>query len=91
MGASKLTSPHPLSPLTGTEIANSAQLIKALYPSDIKLRFKAITLREPEKKKVIPYLDAEHNNGALPKIPRKSFVCYYIQNTVYNCLLSIIS
>lgn len=84
MAGSNLSSPHPLSPLTASEITNCAQLIKALYPADIKLRFKAITLQEPEKKRVISYLDAERSNGTLPEIPRESFVCYYIQNTVYT-------
>jgi Cu2+-containing amine oxidase len=73
---------HPLCPLTASEISRTANLIKSVWPVNIDLRFKAITLLEPEKKSFIPYLEAEHNGGPLPKIPRKAFVAYYIRNTV---------
>ena len=73
---------HPLSPLTASEITTSAELIKGLYPSQTKVQFKAITLEEPEKAQLVPYLDAEHSGRPLPRIPRKAFVNYYIRNTV---------
>ena len=73
---------HPLCPLTASEVERTADLIKSLWPAKIDLRFKVITLDEPSKKSFIPYLDAEHNGAALPFIPRKVFVAYYIRNTV---------
>lgn len=73
---------HPLSPLTASEITTSAELIKGLYPTQTRIDFKAITLEEPEKAQLVPYLDAEHNGRSLPRISRKAFVNYYIRNTV---------
>ena len=73
---------HPLCPITATEIKRSADLVRSLYPAKTDLRFKAITLEEPEKAQLVPYLDAEHNGARLPHIDRKIFVCYYIRNTV---------
>lgn len=82
VGAAKQVSSHPLSPLSATEITRSADLIKGLYPAKTNLHFKAITLEEPEKAQLVPYLEAEHNGRRVPKIDRKAFVCYYIRNTV---------
>lgn len=82
VGAAKQVSSHPLSPLTAAEITRSAYLIKGLYPPKTNLQFKAITLEEPEKAQLVPYLEAEHHGRRVPKIDRKAFVCYYIRNTV---------
>lgn len=73
---------HPLCPLTASEISNTSQLIKDLWPSNVELLFKVVTLDEPAKKLFVPYLEAEHKGNALPRIDRKAFVAYYIRNTV---------
>ncbi len=73
---------HPLSPLTASEITRSAELIKGLHPSTANLQFKVITLEEPEKAQLVPYLDAEHYGNKLAVLHRKALVCYYIRNTV---------
>lgn len=73
---------HPLSPLTASEISRASDLIRHLYPSATRLHFKAVTLEEPEKARLVPYLDAEHAGKRLPAIDRKAFVSYYIRNTV---------
>jgi Cu2+-containing amine oxidase len=73
---------HPLAPLSSSEITTSAHLIKGLFPQNTNLQFKAITLHEPEKRVVVPYLAAEHESKFLPHIARKAFVLYYIRNTV---------
>lgn len=73
---------HPLCPITAAEISQSADLIRSLYPAKTDFLFKAITLEEPEKAQLVPYLDAEHSRGRLPRIERKTFVCYYLRNTV---------
>ena len=38
---------HPLCPLTAAEISHTADLIKRLWPSNVDLLFKVITLEEP--------------------------------------------
>ena len=78
----KQTPAHPLCPITAAEIKQSARLIKNLFPAKTEFIFKTITLEEPEKAQLVPYLDAEHSQGTLPQIDRKTFVCYYLRNTV---------
>ena len=73
---------HPLCPLTASEITRTADLIHSVWPSNVELRFKVITLLEPAKKSFIPYLEAEHGGRPLTQIARKSFVSYYLRNTV---------
>lgn len=86
----KTSVPHPLCPLTAAEISTTADLLRSVWPSNVDLRFKVITLDEPEKKSMIPYLEAEHSGAPLPQIPRKSFVSYYIRNTVSTNSLIIL-
>lgn len=76
------TSYHPLAPLDAAEITTAAELVKALWPSATDLQFKAITLEEPPKTEVIPFLHAERHGLPLPYIGRKAFANYYIRNTV---------
>lgn len=73
---------HPLCPITAAEIEQSAHLIRSLYPAKTEFSFKALTLEEPDKAHLVPYLDAEHSGARLPHIDRKTFVCYYLRNTV---------
>lgn len=73
---------HPLGPLTAGEISESARLIKSLWPSNTNLQFKVITLKEPYKTELVPFLASEHAGQSTPTIERKSFVVYYIRNTV---------
>ena len=63
--------------------------MRSVYPSKTDLFFKAITLEEPKKAQLVPYLEAEHRGLRLPRIDRKAFVSYYIRNTVstYKILL----
>ncbi|KAL2428561.1 Copper amine oxidase 1 [Exophiala dermatitidis] len=79
--AAKANVSHPLCPLTASEITTTANLLRSVWPANIDLRFKVITLDEPPKKQMIPYLEAEHSGRPLPQIPRKAFVSYYIRNT----------
>lgn len=81
----KITTQHPLGPLTASEISESSRLIKALWPSNTNLQFKVITLQEPSKTELVPFLAAEHAGKSTPTVERKSFVVYYIRNTV-RCL-----
>jgi primary-amine oxidase len=83
----KGTLQHPIAPLTASEIAESSKLIKALWPADINFQFKVITLQEPKKAELVPFLAAEHKGEKTPLIERRSFVVYYIRNTVIFTLV----
>lgn len=82
VGLAKHLAVHPLSPLSAYEIVQAADLIRHLYPSSIELQFKAVTLEEPEKARLVPYLDAERGGRKVPSIDRKAYSSYYIRNTV---------
>lgn len=85
-GKTTAAAQHPLGPLTAAEIKESTRLIKASWPSNTNLQFKVITLREPTKSELVPFLTAEHAGQSTPTIDRKSFVVYYIRNTVSTSL-----
>lgn len=80
---------HPLCPITASEIQQTARLIKGSWPSKTDIHFKGITLEEPAKAQLVPYLEAEHRHNKLPSIDRRAFVSYYIRNTVSGDLSSI--
>lgn len=80
--AIKQIAAHPLCPITASEIQRSAELIKRSWPNKTVLHFKTITLEEPAKSDLVPYLEAEHKGSRLPRIDRRAFVSYYIRNTV---------
>ncbi|KAL8768411.1 MAG: hypothetical protein Q9209_005317 [Squamulea sp. 1 TL-2023] len=81
VGVANRISSHPLSPLTASEITSAVQLVQSLYPRNTSLQYKAVTLEEPKKAVLVPYLEAEHNGGRKPSIERRVFICYYIRNT----------
>jgi primary-amine oxidase len=82
VGGKKATLQHPLGPLTANEISESAALIKGLWPSNTNIQFKSITLQEPNKADLVPFLEAEHAGQQTQAVERRSFVVYYIRNTV---------
>ena len=73
---------HPIAPLTASEITESSRLIREFWPANTNLHFKAIMLQEPNKAELLPYLAAERKGGRPAPIERRSFVTYYIRNTV---------
>jgi primary-amine oxidase len=84
VGASKTLemAQHPIAPLTASEITDSSRLIRELWPANTNLQFKVITLQEPNKAELLPFLAAEHEGRRPSPIERRSFVVYYIRNTV---------
>lgn len=77
---------HPLGPLTADEISRSSALIRGQWPESTEFVFKILTLLEPPKVELVPYLEAE-KAGETPKpIERKSQVVYYLRNTVSPAL-----
>jgi hypothetical protein len=73
---------HPLGPLTAQEIAQSAGFIRACWPDDIECHFKVVTLLEPAKSELLPYLVAERAGQDPGSIDRRAFVVYYFRGTV---------
>jgi primary-amine oxidase len=81
-GAKEEVAQHPIGPLTASEITRATSLLKASWPANTDFQFKVVTLLEPPKAELLPYFQAERNGATLAKIDRKSFVLYYIRNTV---------
>lgn len=76
---------QPFAPLSSQEILSTSAVIRKQWPGR-QLDFKTITLKEPEKVLMIPYLEAVQKSHRLPTIPRQSLVSYYISGTV--CIFS---
>lgn len=79
---SKSLPSHPLGPLTAAEISQSSALIRGQWPEGTAFVFKILTLLEPPKVDLVPYLETEKTGGAPKPIDRKSQVVYYLRNTV---------
>src|SRR5579862_768599 len=60
---------HPLDPLTADEITAASAALRAAYPADSPIHFKAVTLEEPAKAALVAFLDAEHKGSPLPIVP----------------------
>lgn len=73
---------HPLGPLAKNEISQSSSLIRAQWPEGTKFQFKVVTLHEPPKAELAPYLEAERAGKTPKPIDRKSKIVYYLRNTV---------
>jgi Cu2+-containing amine oxidase len=82
VGAKKVVVQHPIGPLTASEISESSKLIRSVWPSNTEIHFKVITLQEPKKTELVTFLAAEHAGHETPTVERRSFVVYYIRNTV---------
>ncbi|KJX98042.1 copper amine oxidase like protein [Zymoseptoria brevis] len=72
---------HPLAPINAQEMQQAASLVRDLWPKETDIHFKSLTLEEPPKVDLVPYLEAEFNGQALPQLPRKVFAAYYLRNT----------
>lgn len=71
---------HPLDPLNAEEIAQVSSLLKAKSPGK-SLHFKIITIIEPPKDKLRPFLKAERDGTAIPPLPRRASALYYHRGT----------
>jgi len=93
--AAKQSATHPLAPIDATEIRQAVSSVQSQWPAGTDLHFRSITLQEPAKKEVVPYLDASALGATLPQIDRRVFVTYYIRKTVrqrlYPCIASILT
>jgi primary-amine oxidase len=77
---------HPLAPVTVDEIRTTASLLHSQWPQGTDLQFKEITLHEPRKSELVPYLDAENHGTQRPQLDRRTFVNYYIRKTVWQSM-----
>ncbi|TVY45086.1 Copper amine oxidase [Lachnellula subtilissima] len=70
---------HPLDPLSPSEISSVAEVLRATFPAN-QVIFRVITLAEPPKALLVPYLSAERANLPRPVVPRKAFCQYYLDD-----------
>ncbi|KAF4636665.1 hypothetical protein G7Y89_g1425 [Cudoniella acicularis] len=70
---------HPLDPLSPQEISIAAEIPKDAFPQNQTL-FWAITLAEPPKALLVPYLQAEKASVPREAPPRISFIQYYLDH-----------
>lgn len=61
------------------KLAQVAEVLRATFP-DNKVIFRVITLAEPPKAILLPYLEAERTDQPRPKVPRKAFCQYYLDD-----------
>lgn len=74
---------HPLGPLTAAEITAATDLVRKAWPEGALFQFKVVTLQEPPKAELAPYLEAERvgSVASLAPIARRVYVAYYLRNT----------
>ena len=58
---------HPLDPLRPSEITKAATIVRTAYPV-LLINSRVITLREPVKRALVPYLEAESNGADLSSL-----------------------
>jgi primary-amine oxidase len=75
-----MTAIHPLDPLTGDEIIEISSILRINLPEK-DLHFKIITILEPPKAKLRPFLRAERNGGVKIPLPRIASSLYYERGT----------
>jgi primary-amine oxidase len=81
---SKTTVSHPLAPLSAQEIHEASSLIRNQWPEKTDLQFKVLTLEEPAKAEMVPFLEAEFKGQSTSSIDRRVSIAYYIRKTVSN-------
>lgn len=81
---------HPLDPLTPSEISKSSRLIRQGHPNERGWIFNSITLLEPPKHVLLPYLLNESPLDTT-SIPRKSFSILIEKGTgnVYEVVVNL--
>ncbi|KAH9890887.1 copper amine oxidase [Xylariomycetidae sp. FL2044] len=71
---------HPFADLSVDEIKRARDIVQAQHPRTL-LSFKAITLEEPDKKLMVPYLEAEHAGQQTTAPDRFAYCPYYLRGT----------
>jgi|tagenome__1003787_1003787.scaffolds.fasta_scaffold20945197_2 primary-amine oxidase len=80
--------PHPLDPLTATEVEAATAAVKAAKGLADTARFVYVSLYEPSKAEIIAY---EAGNGAIPPPPRlvKVIIRERSQRTTYEAIITL--
>lgn len=61
---------HPFDPLSPDEISRAAAIVRPHFGSQ-EPNFRVITLQEPPKNEMIPFLDSEHAGRATDHVPMR--------------------
>ncbi|KAG6035634.1 hypothetical protein E4U41_006001 [Claviceps citrina] len=62
--------PHPLTQLSVDEFTKAREIVVKLYGSSESIYFRHISLQEPSKESLIPFLEAEHAGALTAETPR---------------------
>lgn len=62
----RLLCPHPLDQLSSDEIRSAAGIIRQARPKGTSIIYRTITLEEPAKATLIPFLELEHQGKLSP-------------------------
>ncbi|KAL1973967.1 hypothetical protein VTN31DRAFT_5527 [Thermomyces dupontii] len=68
--------PHPFDPLSPEEISKAADIIRKAHAGQ-KITFRVLTLAEPPKKLMIPFLEAEHQGRSAQPPARQAQVQFH--------------
>lgn len=98
MASSLVSRPHPLIGLSVEEITKAASLVEGYFRErtqnpDLSVYFKHITLDEPPKEVLLPYLDAEDEGVPMsnrPFVPRCAQVIY-VEHGKTQPIVSVVS
>ncbi|KIW34028.1 uncharacterized protein PV07_00830 [Cladophialophora immunda] len=74
---------HPLDPLRPEEISRASQILRQSQPNE-HIVFRVITLQEPAKSVLLPYLEAEHLHQPLPQRPRREAMVQFFSGSSEN-------
>lgn len=81
---------HPFDPIRPDEISLATTILKDSFPG-VNLRFKVIDVKEPIKKDVIPYIEAERTGQPLPPTPPRLLYSYLHRLDTHAFLKAIIN
>lgn len=87
MAKSKLATPHPLAQLSEAEFLQARDIVVKLHGSAESLFFRAITLQEPTRAELVPFLEAEHAGKLTDETerpPRLALVEYDVIGTDHH-------
>ncbi|KAK2738960.1 hypothetical protein FQN57_006754 [Myotisia sp. PD_48] len=71
---------HPLDPLSPAEIRQAVDYLKNAHPEK-KVIFRVVTLAEPPKAQLIPFLEAERSSKSATRPPRVAMVQFYLEDS----------
>lgn len=70
------TTPHPLAQLSATETTAARETILSASDKSVTIQFRSISLQEPPKHELVPFLEAEHRGEHVKRLQRLARVQY---------------